>query len=234
VQLIPAIDVLGNDAVRLDQGRYDHVLFRAPLEEFVGAVVNTKPDLLHVVDLDAARSGVFRPEIVARVAAASAGIPTQLSGGIRSAQRAREVLAAGARRVLIGTAAFVEPNALEPFVAACGDALGVAIDVADGRVKVAGWLRDSGLSAEEAVARCRDAGVTRVHVTAISRDGTGEGPDFSLYASLVNAGVEVVAAGGVRDDADVARLAELGCFGAVQGRALAERLGYLSATSRPH
>lgn len=230
VQLIPAVDVLGNDAVRLERGDYERVLFRQPLAEYIVKVVTaTAPALLHVVDLQGARDGAFRDSVLDTALSAAPGTPLQVSGGIRSAAHARKVLDAGASRVIIGTAAFATENALDELVAVLGDALVVALDVKNGLVATRGWLSSSGLSAVDALRRCQAAGVQRIHATAIDRDGTMEGPDLSLYHALCGKGIAIVAAGGVRSAADVAALESAGCEAAVMGTALAIELGVMDA-----
>jgi phosphoribosylformimino-5-aminoimidazole carboxamide ribotide isomerase len=90
---------------------------------------------------------------------------------------------------------------------------------------VRGWLASSGLSVEDALERCTSAGVSRLHVTAIARDGTMQGPDLALYQQVCASGMAVVAAGGVRNDADVEALERVGCEGAVMGVGFLARLG---------
>lgn len=224
MQVIPALDLLGDDAVRLEQGDFTRVLFRRPLEEFMARLVATTPALIHVVDLQGARDGALRVGVVERCRRAAAGIPLQVSGGIRTPAAAREALDAGAARVIVGTALW-EADALNEFVDALGDRLVAALDVRDGHVAVRGWLGYAPLDVDEALARCREAGVSRLHVTAIERDGTMRGPDLALYERVCASGIAVVAAGGVRDDADVAALAAVGCEAAVMGVGYLARLG---------
>jgi phosphoribosylformimino-5-aminoimidazole carboxamide ribotide isomerase len=225
MQIIPALDILGDDAVRLEQGDYDRVLFRQPLEEFMGRIVATQPALIHVVDLQGARDGALRTDVIERCRLAAQGIPLQVSGGVRSIDAARSALGAGAARVIVGTAIWGDEDALTSFVEALDEQLVVALDVRDGQIAVRGWLVDAPLTFTEALARCRDQGVTRIHVTAIERDGTMRGPDLALYEEACRSGVLVVAAGGVRDDADVDALAGLGCEAAVMGMGYLARLG---------
>ncbi len=225
MQIIPALDLLGDNAVRLEQGDYDRVLFRQPIEEFMGRIVATKPELIHVVDLQGARDGALRLDVVKRCLAASAGIPLQVSGGIRSVDAAKAAITTGAARVIVGTSAWAEPTSLKEFADALNEQLVVALDVRDGEISVRGWLSSSGVSVDDAVARCADAGVTRLHVTAISRDGTMQGPDLALYEQVCRGGIAVVAAGGVRDEKDVADLEAIGCEAAIMGLGYLKRLG---------
>jgi phosphoribosylformimino-5-aminoimidazole carboxamide ribotide isomerase len=212
------VDVLGTGAVRLHRGEYDRVVERAgdPVE-LARRWVAEGATRIHLVDLDGARSGTVRPELVAAVVAAVSPARVQASGGIRSLDDARALLDAGADRVIVGTAAFPDPA---PWAHALGDRLVVALDVRDGRIRSAGWTAESGLALDDAIGRCVDAGVVRVHCTAIDRDGTLAGPDVGLVRTVAAAGLRVLAAGGVRSPADVAALAEAGAEAAIVGRAL--------------
>jgi phosphoribosylformimino-5-aminoimidazole carboxamide ribotide isomerase len=223
VIVIPAVDVLGGRAVRLEQGDYGRVSLEGgdPLE-LVAAAARREPPFVHVIALDAARDGGAPLELARDVLAAAAPVPVQLGGGVRSVADAVALADAGVARVLVGSAAF-GPIPLADFVAALGDRVVVAVDVSEGTVRTAGWLADSGLSPEGALARCTDAGVARVLCTAIARDGTASGPDLDLIrrARAAFAG-EILAAGGVRDKRDVEALADAGADGAVVGRAWLE------------
>ncbi len=229
--VIPAVDLLGGEAVRLEQGRFDRVEVRAgDPEQLVERFAAASPQLIHVVDLEGARSGVVRPERIARLVAAAGPVPVQASGGIRSLGDAERLLGAGASRVVVGTAAFAEPEALERFARALDDQLVVAVDARAGRVAVAGWERAAGLSIEEACAACGAAGVRRLLCTAIERDGTLSGPDLELLERVRElSGLPVLAAGGVRSVDDLHALAAVGLEGAVVGRALVEGRIPLSA-----
>src|SRR6266545_512977 len=132
--VIPAVDVLGNEAVRLEQGDFERVSVRAGAPfELVDRLARARPPLIHLVDLDGARSGRARPQLVRRAAAVAAPVPVQAAGGVRSVADAEALLDAGAARVVVGTAAF-EPGALEEYARALGDRLVVAVDVRDGRI----------------------------------------------------------------------------------------------------
>jgi phosphoribosylformimino-5-aminoimidazole carboxamide ribotide isomerase len=217
IEVIPAVDVLGEGAVRLRVGAYDDVVERAgdPVS-LARTFAEAGARRIHLVDLDGARSGRVRPDLVRAVAAAVAPAELQASGGIRSLDDARTLLDAGAGRVVVGTAAFPDPA---PWVD-LGEQLVVALDVRDGQVRTAGWTEAAGLTTAEAVERCRAAGVTRVLCTAIDRDGTLAGPDLELVEQVSATGLRVLAAGGVRSPADIDALAGVGAEAAVVGRAL--------------
>jgi len=125
----------------------------------------------------------------------------------------------------VGTAVWQHADALGAYVDALGERLVVAIDVRDGELAIRGWTSSTGVSVEDALTRCRDAGVARLHVTAIERDGTMRGPDLALYEIACRFGLPVVAAGGVRDDRDVQALARVGCEAAIMGVGYLRTLG---------
>jgi phosphoribosylformimino-5-aminoimidazole carboxamide ribotide isomerase len=223
-QVIPAVDVVGEEAVRLRQGDFADVVARAgDPGALVAGYASARPPLIHLVDLDGARSGTIRPELVARLAEEAAPTPVQASGGIRSLADAQALLDAGAARVVVGTAALAGRRALEELVAGLGKRLVVAVDARAGRVATAGWERQAAVTPEDFAAGCAEAGVPRLLCTAIERDGTLAGPDLALLERVRSrSGLPVLAAGGIRSDADLDDLAALGLEGAVVGRALLE------------
>lgn len=222
--VIPAVDLLGDEAVRLEQGDFGRVSHRAgDPAALVARFAAAQPAMIHLVDLEGARSGRIRPGLVARLVEAAEGVPVQAAGGIRSPEDARALLRAGAARVVVGTAAFGVPDALERYATALGDQLVVAVDARAGRVALAGWERATEVDVEQAAKRCRSAGVQRLLCTAIERDGTMAGPDLDLLEHVLAwSGLPVLAAGGIRSQADLVALAGLGLEGAVVGRALLE------------
>jgi phosphoribosylformimino-5-aminoimidazole carboxamide ribotide isomerase len=212
IEVIPAVDVLGEGAVRLERGDYDSVVERAgdPVT-LARQWADAGATRIHLVDLDGARSGKVRPELVREIA--SLGVPVQASGGIRTLADARALLEAGADRVIVGTAAWPDPT---PWFE-LGEALVLALDVRDGEVRTAGWTVGTGIRFEDALEL---AAGRRMLVTAIDRDGTLAGPDVELVRQAVAAGGRVLAAGGIRSVEDVATLADAGAEAAIVGRAL--------------
>jgi len=218
--ILPAVDVLDGKAVRLLRGDFDRIEVDAgdPLE-LVRRAAATGPPLVHIVALAAARDGGPPVELAAAAVAAAAPVPVQLGGGVRSPADAEALVTAGVARVVVGTAAFGK-TPLSAFIDAVEDRLAVAVDVADGIVRTAGWLESSKLTTREALERCTGAGVATVVCTAIDRDGTRTGPDLGLLrdARARYAG-RLLAAGGIRDASDVDAVRDLGLDGVVVGRA---------------
>ena len=230
-QVIPAVDLLGDEAVRLEKGAFDRVTIRAGSpDDLVRTFAAESPSLIHIVDLEGARDGRVRPDVIRRLVQAAAGIPIQASGGIRSVDDARSLLDSGAARVIVGTAAFATEDALSRFAESLGEQLVVAVDGRDGMLVVGGWEASGQIPIEDAARRCAEAGAARIHCTAIDRDGTMGGPDIELLRQVRDAsGLPVIAAGGIRSSEDLELLAAEGLEGAVVGRALLEGAVPLSA-----
>jgi phosphoribosylformimino-5-aminoimidazole carboxamide ribotide isomerase len=221
LEVIPAVDILGAEAVRLERGDFARVTLRAgaPLG-LVRRFAAAGAGLIHVVDLDGARYGRIRPDLVRAAVEAAGGASVQAAGGVRTVADAEQLVAAGAARVVVGTAAF-DGEALSRLVDALGERLVVALDIRDGAVSVAGWTRAAELGAGEAAERCAAAGVTRLLCTAVERDGTLAGPDLELLAGVRGSfGGPVLAAGGIRSTAHLDAVARTGAEGAIVGRAL--------------
>jgi phosphoribosylformimino-5-aminoimidazole carboxamide ribotide isomerase len=215
----PALDVLEGRCVRLREGERERVTVEggdpaAAARGFAEAGAR----LLHLVDLDGAFAGRPTPGLVERVSGA-VGVPLQVGGGLRTLEAVEEALAAGATRAIVGTAA-VEPAFLAEAARRFGEALVVAIDVKDGRVATEGWTDAAELTAPELARRCAAAGVARLLVTNTRRDGSLEGPDTELLGEVLEAGLPVLAAGGIARLEDLRTLRELGCEGAIVGSAI--------------
>jgi phosphoribosylformimino-5-aminoimidazole carboxamide ribotide isomerase len=214
--VIPAIDVLDGRCVRLLEGRPEQVTIEGgEPDEAAQRFVEEGAKWLHLVDLDGAFSGSPTPGLVERVA--TAGVPVQAGGGLRTAAAIQAAFDAGAARAIVGTAALDDVEAL---AGRFGDRLVVAVDAREGLVVADGWTSDTGVAAGVLARRCADAGVARLLVTSTRRDGSLVGPDLELLAEVMDAGVPLVAAGGIASLDDLVALRELGCEGAVVGSAL--------------
>jgi phosphoribosylformimino-5-aminoimidazole carboxamide ribotide isomerase len=223
--VIPAVDVLGGEVVRLAQGDYRSVT-RYDIDPVAVAsrFAAEGGTLVHVVDLEAARGGECALDVVERLG--SAGVPFQFGGGVRSAAVARAVMDLGAERVVIGSALVSDAASAEAIVDAVGRAAVVgAVDVRDGRVLGSGWL-DEGIPLGEVIVRLGDLGIERVLVTGIEKDGMMEGPSLHLY-ELVRSlapGLMLIASGGVGtlEDLGALSVSTVDFEGVIVGRALYE------------
>jgi phosphoribosylformimino-5-aminoimidazole carboxamide ribotide isomerase len=215
--VIPAIDVLEGRCVRLSEGRRERVTIEGgDPGEAAARFAAEGAAWLHVVDLDGAFSGRPTPGLVEQVA--SAGVPVQVGGGLRDADAMQAALDAGAARVIVGTVALSIGTGSS--LCHMDEQLIVAIDAKDGRVVTDGWVKETEVPARELAERCADAGVRRLLVTSTRRDGSLAGPDIELLADVLEAGLPVLAAGGIASLEDLATLRDLGCEGAVVGSAL--------------
>ena len=227
--MIPAVDVLQGQVVRLRRGNYDDVTTYGtnPIEA-AQRWTDQGAGLVHVVDLDGARGGIGNPDLWSDMAAA--GVPFQVGGGLREEETVRVALETGAVRVVLGTTAVWNPDLLSKLVERFGvESIGASVDVRAGRAAGAGWEED-GRSTTDVLAGIRQAGVEWVFVTAIGRDGTLAGPDVDLIEATVGKLGErrVVAAGGVGSLNDLAAVRRAGAFGVIVGRALYENVFTLS------
>jgi len=221
----PAIDLRGGRCVRLLEGDFaretvygDDPVAVARRWEAEGA------RWLHVVDLDGARAGrPMQPAIVAAICRA-VRIPVQVGGGLRTAEAADAALAAGAARVVLGTAAARDPDLCRTIARAHPGAVALGLDARAGVLRVAGWTEGEGVAVAALAARARDLGVAAVIYTDVARDGTGRGPDLEgSRAVAAAAGLPVIVSGGVGSVADIAAVAGLaaaGVAGVIVGRAL--------------
>jgi phosphoribosylformimino-5-aminoimidazole carboxamide ribotide isomerase len=219
----PAIDLLEGRAVRLHEGKRDRatVFSNAPWE-IPARFAADGAQGLHVVDLDGAFAGKpVQHALVRRVIAAAGALPVQVGGGIRDRAAVEAVLAAGATRVVLGTAAVKSPALVEECCRAHPGRIVVAVDAKDGMVAVDGWVAASNVSAAELGARAAGWGAAALLYTDVSRDGTGAGPNVAATAALAKAvDIEVIASGGVSSLDDLRALRDAGIEAVVVGRAL--------------
>jgi len=227
MDLYPAIDLRGGRCVRLLRGDYDQETAYGddPVAQAVAFAESGAP-WIHVVDLDAARSGepLNKPVIAAICDAVS--VPVQSGGGVRNAAAAAALADAGVARVVIGTAALEDPSLVADV--AGRQPVAVGLDARGRDVAVRGWEVSSGQDLLDVARRFEDAGVAAFVVTEIARDGTLEGPSFDQLADVLGAtATDVIASGGVGTVAHLRQLADLTVgdrtlSGAILGRALYE------------
>jgi phosphoribosylformimino-5-aminoimidazole carboxamide ribotide isomerase len=222
VIVIPAIDLRGGRCVRLLRGDpAEAVVYGDDPVAMARRFESAGASILHVVDLDAAlEDGDNRGALLS--ICESVSIPVQTGGGLQDMHDVDRVLALGAGRAVLGTAAARDPRFVREAVDRYGDRVVVALDTRDGRVMVRGW-RDAAGPLERFLPALDSAGAPRFLVTSIGSDGTLDGPDLPLYRQVLELTERpVIASGGVATIADLQALAELGVEAAVVGKALYE------------
>jgi phosphoribosylformimino-5-aminoimidazole carboxamide ribotide isomerase len=226
--LLPAIDIIDGKAVRLLQGDFaQRTDYDSDPLEAARRWVDAGARALHVVDLDGARTGT--PANVAHVEriATTLGVPVQVGGGLRSLESVRAVSEAGAARVILGTAAFRDPDFVDAAVAAYAEQVVVSIDARDGRVAAAGWTEQTDLTVEQALVDLQRRGVRQFVYSSIDRDGMLNGPDVDGARAFARGVQEsFVYSGGIGRLADLEALAELRepkLSGVIVGMAIYER-----------
>ncbi|MET0810396.1 MAG: HisA/HisF-related TIM barrel protein, partial [Thermoleophilaceae bacterium] len=183
--LLPAVDIRDGKAVRLRQGDFEQetVYVDDPLEA-ARSFVEAGARFLHVVDLDGAREGEpVNLDHVARITS-ELDVPVELGGGLRSIASIRRALTAGAARVVLGTAAFTDPDLLDEALTAFTSRILVGVDVRGGQVSVAGWTRETQMGGEDAIRSMQRRGATRFVYTNVDRDGMLEGLDLEEVARI--------------------------------------------------
>ncbi len=226
--LYPAIDLMSGQAVRLQQGKAEcKTIYSDDPPEVARQWESRGGDWLHVVDLDAAFSGVqSNLEVVQRITE-TIKIPLQLGGGMRSEAAIEQALLAGAARVVIGTRAAESLDFVADAVLRFGgEKLAVGIDARDGLVAVRGWTEATSLQAEDLAKQVAALGVAAVIYTDIATDGMLQGPNVLAMEKLV-AGTDcaVIARGGVSSAEDLVRLEKIdNLSGTIIGKALFDGL----------
>ncbi len=224
MKLLPAIDLLGGRAVRLEEGKRERAtVFHDRPAELVGELARGGADRLHVVDLDGAFGEPRQHELIRAIVRASP-IPVEVGGGIRDRAAIDEVLALGAAFVVLGTAAVRTPALVEEACRAYPGQVIVAVDAKDGVVAVDGWTTSGGITAVELATRAAGWGAAAVLYTDVARDGLRAGPNVEATAALARAvAIDVIASGGVGTLDDLAHLRDAGIPAAIVGRALYDR-----------
>jgi phosphoribosylformimino-5-aminoimidazole carboxamide ribotide isomerase len=225
--LLPAVDIRDGRAVRLRQGDFGHetVYAEDPLDA-ARSFVEAGARFLHVVDLDGAREGEpVNLHHVERIAG-ELEVPVEVGGGLRSIASIRRALAAGADRVVLGTAAFTDPDLLDEALTAFTSRILVGVDVRAGQVSVSGWTRETQARGEDAIRRLQQRGATRFVYTNVDRDGMLEGPDLD-EVKRVSETVRgrFLYSGGIASLEDLAALRDLrlvNLAGVISGKALYE------------
>lgn len=227
-EILPAIDLRGRRVVRLEEGDFGReTAFSDDPATVARAFADGGAGWIHVVDLDAARTGrpAHSDAIAEIIATVGDRLAVEVAGGLRTDEAIANTLTGGAARAVIGTAAIRDPVFAGQMVDIHGpDAIAVAIDVRDGLAVGDAWSpSDAGVDAADMIRALADHGVATFEVTAIDRDGLLAGPDLALYERLIRLDRgAIIASAGIATVDDIAAIRAIGCRGAIIGRALYE------------
>lgn len=222
--IFPAIDIRGGKCVRLYQGKFNRetIYDNNPIEiakkwEKAGA------QYLHVVDLDGALTGELVNKSLIDGMLNTVNIPIQVGGGIRTLERAEEILNLGVERVIVGTSAIKEEGFVKKLIDKFQERVVVSIDAKDGYVCVDGWTNSSEIKAVDFARKLEETGVKNIVYTDIAKDGTMIGPNlYELRKLSESVGINIIASGGIGKKEDVKALEEMNLYGAIIGKALYE------------
>ena len=220
--IFPAIDLRGGQVVRLAEGDYERMTVYGDDPAAVAAEFRSQGAAqLHMVDLDAARSGEqVNLRCIERVVRENA-LFVQVGGGGRDEDSVKRYLDIGVSRVIIGSAAITTPGFLEKMAARHPGKIAAGVDAKAGFIAIHGWREVTDVAAFDFLTKLPQMGVGTAIYTDISRDGLLGGANIEAYqATKVIEGLDVIASGGVSSESDVARLTELDLYGAIIGKAL--------------
>jgi len=225
MKIIPAIDIIDGKCVRLSKGDYDtkKIYHENPLDiaqEFQTNGIR----YLHVVDLDGAKAKTIKNLKTLEILAAETALIIDFGGGIKTRQDLENAFSAGANQVTIGSIAVENPEICAEWLQEFGaEKLILGADCLDRKVKTSGWLTESNLDVLDFIQDYQKKGIQSVICTDISKDGMLQGPSFELYKEILDqTEIDLIASGGISSIEDVEELKNIGCAGAIIGKALYE------------
>jgi phosphoribosylformimino-5-aminoimidazole carboxamide ribotide isomerase len=218
MKVIAAVDIMSGSVVRLVRGNpNDKVEYSNDPVETARKWESVGADMLHIVDLDAAFSTGSNSELIAKISQ-TVRIPLQIAGGIRSLEKAEEMLSV-ASRVVIGTMAYREPEVIRNLVKNNADRVTISVDQMDGMVMVKGWKESTGTTVADAISQFLAIGVDEFLLTSIDRDGTLQGPDIKTLSDATVC-ARIIASGGISSIEDVIKVRSAGCSSVIIGKAM--------------
>lgn len=222
MELLPAIDLIGGQVVRLFQGDYaQKETYGSEPAAFARQFEQAGATQLHLVDLDGAKAGKPCNGAAVRAITGGTGLAVELGGGMRSEESVEAAFAMGVQRVILGTSALKDPAFTRRMVQRYAQRISIGVDARDGKVAVEGWLATSETDSLAFCREMREIGVQNVIYTDISRDGAGRGTNLDIYEKLSQIeGLSITASGGVSSLGDIIALRELGVQAAIVGKAL--------------
>jgi phosphoribosylformimino-5-aminoimidazole carboxamide ribotide isomerase len=224
--IIPAIDIIDGKCVRLTKGDYaQKKIYNDNPVEVAKQFEDAGIERLHVVDLDGAKAGkIINLPVLEKIASVTQ-LKIDFGGGVKKIDDVENIFNAGAAMITIGSLAVKQPQLLEEWLMEFGaDKFFIGADVLDEKIKISGWLEDTGLNIFEFIGKMISLGAVNIFCTDISKDGVLQGPSIDLYKRIMaeHPEIQLVASGGVSNIDDVKQLKEIGCGGAIIGKAIYE------------
>lgn len=221
MNIFPAIDLFGGQAVRLLKGDYNNMtVYHSNPIEVAQDFVSKGAKYLHMVDLEGAKTGGTPNLKVISEIAQGTPLFTEVGGGIRSMETVNTYLSKGVDRVILGTAAVTDEAFLQEAVSVYGNRIAVGIDIKDGFVAIKGWTEKSQYTCDEFFEKMQMIGVSTIICTDISKDGAMQGTNLDLYKRLSqNYHMDIIASGGVSSLEDIRALRSMDLYGAIVGKA---------------
>lgn len=224
--VIPAIDLKDGEAVRLYKGDYSKkTVYSKKPEELALDFEKQGARFVHIVDLDGAKDGKCSNLNTIKKIRERISIPMEIGGGIRDEKTVELYLnKIGVNRVILGTSAVENPAFLTDMLNKYGsEKIVVGVDVKDGFVSINGWLETSKIEYIEFIKKLEQIGVKYIIVTDISKDGTLEGPNYSMYKSIKEkCNINIIVSGGIKDSSNIYKAQEDGYYGCIVGKAYYE------------
>ena len=218
MKVIAAIDIMGGSVVRLVKGDpANKVVYSSDPVDTSKKWETAGADMLHIVDLDAAFSSGSNAELVVKITAA-VKIPVQVAGGIRTPEKAEEMMSK-ASRVVLGTMAYSTPEVVRKLAKKNPGRVVISIDQVNGKVMVKGWKESTGMKVADAISQFASMGVDEFLLTSIERDGTLQGPDVSTLAEAAKS-ARIIASGGIASLQDIVKVRSTGCSSVILGKAM--------------
>lgn len=224
--IIPAIDIINGKCVRLTKGDYTQkIVYNDHPVEVAKQFADAGLERLHIVDLDGAKAGkIINLDVLESIASAT-DLKIDFGGGVKNITDVGKIFDAGATMVTLGSLAVKHPELLEEWLIEFGaDKFLIGADVLDENIKISGWLEDGGINIFDFISKMMGLGVSNIFCTDISKDGAMQGPSIELYKKIIATYPELnlTASGGVSNLEEVLLLKEIGCAGAIIGKAIYE------------
>lgn len=222
--IFPAIDLKDGNCVRLKQGNFeDSIIYSNTPVEIAKLFEKDGAKWIHIVDLNGAETNNNINFETIKNIIKNITIPIQVGGGIRSIEKAKQLLEIGVARIIIGTSAIEDYELLENLVKTYQEKVIVSIDANHQKVATRGWKTQTDIDAIDLSKKLEKIGIKTIVYTDISKDGMMQGPNFQDYLELSKkTSLKIIASGGVSSLNDVLRLNEIGLYGAIIGKAIYE------------